>query len=130
MAPQATDKTAATLPDTKPYRVCIGGAMYQSPKIVMGFDGTESVVFVTVLGERGAEIELTDREAYRLTELEAVKPKGEPLDYDEMNSKELDAAVKAAEVTVVSSGADQDKPLPGDKINALRTFDQGRGVAQ
>lgn len=120
----------ATLPDTNPYRVCIGGAMYMEPKLSMSFDGVESVIYVTKLGERGQEIALTDSEAHRLTELGAVKPAGEPLSYEEMNDKQLDAAVKAAGVTVVSSGADPDKPLPGDKINALRTYDQGRGVAQ
>lgn len=125
----------AKLPDTSPYRVCIGGAMYQSPSIVTGFDGVESVVYVTKLGERGNEIMLTDREAYRLGDQHAetyghpaVKPKGEPLGYDEMNTKQLDAAVKAAGIEVVSSGADKDKPLPSDKINALRTYDQGRAV--
>lgn len=121
--------TKATLPDTNPYRVCIGGAMYTEPKLNMGFDGVESVIYVTKLGERGEEIQLTDSEAHRLTELAAVKPKGEPLSYDEMNSKQLDAAIKEAGITVTSSGADQDKPLPADKINALRTYDQGRGVA-
>lgn len=125
----AETKAAAKLPDMKPYRVSIGGAMYQSPKLVMGYDGVESVVYVTRLGERGEEINLTDREAHRLTELEAVKPAGEPLSYDEMNDKQLDAAVKAAGVTVVSSGADSDKPLRGDKLTALRSYDQGRGVA-
>lgn len=121
--------TSPKLPQTKPYRVCIGGAMYTEPKLAQGFDGTESVVLVSRLGERGEEIALTDREAHRLTELDAVKPAGEPLGYDEMNDKQLDAAVKAAGVNVVSSGADSDQPLRADKINALRTFDQGRGVA-
>ena len=118
-----------TLPDTSPYRVCIGGAMYSEPKLYMGFDGVESVIYVTKLGERGEEIQLTDREAHRLTELDAVKPKGEALSYDEMTSKQLDAAIKQAGITVTSSGAESDKPLVADKINALRTFDQGRGVA-
>jgi hypothetical protein len=120
----------ATLPDTNPYRVCIGGAMYMEPKLSMSFDGVESVIYVTRLGERGQEIQLTDSEAHRLTELKAVKPKDEPLSYDEMNSKQLDAAIKEAGITVTSSGTDPDKPLPADKINALRTYDQGRGVAQ
>ena len=123
---------AAKLPDTKPYRVCIGGAMYASPRIARSIDGSETVMYPTVLGERGEEIQLTASEAERLTSLDtgpAVKPAGEPLTYDEMNDKQLDAAVKDAGVTVVSSSADSDKPLRGDKINALLTYDQGRGVA-
>lgn len=123
-------ESSVKLPDTKPYRVSIGGAMYTEPKITMGFDGKESVIYVSKLGERGEEINLTPREAHRLTELGAVLPKDEPLGYDEMNDKQLDAAVKDAGVKVISSGADQDRPLRADKINALRTFDQGRGVAQ
>lgn len=119
----------AKLPDTKPYRVCIGGAMYASPRVAVNIDGTETVMYPTVLGERGETIELTAGEAQRLTGLEAVKPADEPLTYDEMNDKQLDAEVKRLGVTVVSSSADRDKPLREDKINALRTFDQGRGVA-
>lgn len=119
----------AKLPDTKPYRVCIGGAMYASPRVAVNIDGTETVMYPTVLGERGETIELTAGEAQRLTGLEAVKPADEPLTYDEMNDKQLDAEVKRTGVTVVSSSADRDKPLREDKINALRTFDQGRGVA-
>ncbi len=119
----------AKLPDTKPYRVCIGGAMYASPRVFVGLDGTEGVAYPSVLGQRGETIELTDREARRLTDLEAVKPADEPLSYDEMDDKQLDAAVKAAGVKVTSSSADSDRPLRGDKINALRTYDQGRGVA-
>lgn len=129
MAADAETKPAVKLPPTKPYRVCIGGAMYQAPTLVVGYDGVESVVYATRLGERGEEIELTDREAHRLKGLAAVKPKGEPLSYDEMSSKQLDDAVKAAGITVTSSSADADRPLPADKINALRTHDQGRGVA-
>ncbi|HET6502115.1 MAG TPA: hypothetical protein VFG87_15270 [Amycolatopsis sp.] len=117
------------MPDTKPYRVSIGGAMYASPRIAQNIDGSETLSYPTVLGVRGETVMLTDREAQRLTDLEAVKPADEPLSYDEMNDKQLDAAVKEAGVTVTSSGADADKPLRGDKIQALRTFDQGRGVA-
>lgn len=119
----------AKMPDLKPYRVCIGGAMYQSPRVASNVDGSESISYPTVLGTRGEEIMLTDREAKRLTDLEAVKPADEPLSYDEMNDKQLDVAVKTAGVRITSSGADQDKPLRIDKINALLTYDQGRGVA-
>lgn len=125
----AEQKAEVKLPDTKPYRVCIGGAMYASPRLAQMIDGTDVVLYPTVLGERGEMIDLTAREAKRLTDLEAVKPAGEPLTYDEMNDKQLDVAVKDAGVTVVSSSADQDKPLRSDKINALLTYDQGRGVA-
>lgn len=122
----------AKLPETKPYRVCIGGAMYASPRLAQNLDGSETLLYPTVLGTRGETIELTDREAQRLTTLDtgpAVKPAGEPLSYDEMNDKQLDAAVKAAGVKVTSSSADSDRPLRADKINALLTYDQGRGVA-
>ncbi len=118
------------LPATKPYRVAIGGAMYARPQIVTSFDGTESIVYPSVLGYRGERIDLIPREAKRLMDLDAVRPADEPLTYEEMNDEQLDAAVKAVGVRVTSSGADQDKPLRVDKINALRTFDQGRGVAQ
>lgn len=119
-----------SLPDTKAFRVCIAGAMYTSPRLAMAFDGTETVVYVSQLATRGEQIELISQEANRLVELDAVKPAGEPLSYEEMTDKQLDAAIKEHGVTVTSSGADQDKPLPIDKVNALRTFDQGRGVAQ
>jgi hypothetical protein len=124
------DAQKAKLPATKPYRVSIGGAMYASPRVAQNIDGSEQVSYPVVLGQRGETIMLTDAEAQRLTDLEAVKPADEPLSYDEMNDKQLDAAVKAAGVKVTSSSADSDRPLRGDKIAALLTFDQGRGVAQ
>lgn len=125
------EPTKAKTPDTttKPYRVCIAGALYNQPRVIEQFDGTTQTISVTLLATRGERIELTDREAHRLVELDAVKPADEPLSYDEMDDKQLDVAVKAAGVRVISSGADQDRPLRTDKINALRTFDQGRGVA-
>ncbi len=128
--------TEAKAPATKPYRVCIVGAVYSSPTVVTAFDGSESVAIVTRLATFGETVELTAREAFRLGKDHkekfghpAVKPADEPLGYEEMNDEQLDAAVKAAGVGVTSSGADQDKPLRIDKINALRTYDQGRGVA-
>ncbi len=123
------ETSKAKLPDMKPYRVCIGGAMYASPRIASNLDGSEAVMYPTVLGERGETIQLTAGEAQRLTDLEAVKPADEPLSYDEMTDKQLDAAVKDAGVSVVSSSADSDKPMRGDKLAALNAYDQGRGVA-
>lgn len=128
-AAKTADSGGVQLPETKPYRIRIGGAMYVKPKIVQAFDGTESVAYVTVLGERGDEIDLIAREAERLTALAAVKPSDEPLDYDEMNSAQLDEAVKRAGIKVASTSADPDQPLPSDKINALRTYDQGRAAS-
>lgn len=125
----AENQTKAKLPATKSYRVSIAGAMYASPQITTDFEGNETVVYVQRLGVNREEIELTDREAHRLTELGAVLPADQPLSYDEMNDKELDAAVKDAGVSVVSSGADQDQPTRADKVTALQTYDQGRGRA-
>lgn len=119
----------AQMPSMEAYRVCIGGAMYVSPRVAQNLDGTTQVLYPSVLATRGETIELIASEAQRLTDLEAVKPADEPLTYDEMNDKQLDAAIRERGVTVVSSSADADKPLRSDKINALNTFDQGRGVA-
>jgi hypothetical protein len=77
----------------------------------------------------GEQIDLTDREARRLAGLDAVKPKDEPLSYDEMDEKQLAKLAKDRSVTVRSSGADADRPLRTDYVNALNTFDQGQGKA-
>ena len=116
-------------PATKPYRVAIAGAIYDRFAETIGPDGEDQVVPVRELALFGQEIELTEREARRLTELGAVKPAGEPLSYDEMDDKQLDAVVKERGITVSSTGADAEQPLRTDKINALLTYDQGHGRA-
>lgn len=120
----------AGLPKTKTYRVRIAGAIYDRFVETVNDDGEDAIAKVRELATFGQEIELTDREARRLTALNAVKPADEPLSYDEMDDKTLDAEVKKVGIEVRSSGADADKPLRTDKINALVIYDQGRGVGQ
>lgn len=125
----AAQASESLLPEMEEYRVCIGGAMYLSPRVSQNIDGSQQVLYPSVLATRGETVYLIASEAQRLTDLEAVKPANEPLTYDEMNDKQLDAVIKDRGLTVVSSSADADKPLRSDKINALNTYDQGRGVA-
>lgn len=122
-------KDPAKLPATKPYRVCIAGAVYLRYRETINADGEDVVIPTRELAIFGEEIGLTDREARRLTELGAVKPADEPLSYDEMDEKQLARAVSERGITVRSSGADQDRPLRTDFVNALNTFDQGQGKA-
>jgi hypothetical protein len=119
----------AKLPDTEPYRVCIAGAVYLKYREAVNADGDDVVIPTRELAVFGEQIDLTDREARRLTGLDAVKPKDEPLSYDEMDEKQLAKLAKDRSVTVRSSGADADRPLRTDYVNALNTFDQGQGKA-
>jgi hypothetical protein len=126
----------ATLPKTKTYRVATLAARYIKPQIGVGPDGQEVVVQTTAVGRFGEEIELTDAEAKRLEDLgplnpdgsrrPAVKPKDEPLTYDEMTDKQLDALISDRGITVSGSGANGEA-LTVDKVNALNTYDQGQG---
>jgi hypothetical protein len=116
-------------PATKPYRVCIAGAVYDRFVETVGLDGEDEIVRVRELGLFGQEVALTDREARRLTELGAVKPADEPLSYAEMDDKQLAAVAKERAITVASSGADPAQPLRTDIINALVIYDQGQGRA-
>jgi hypothetical protein len=96
------------------------------------------VVNATAVGRFGETVELTDAEAKRLADLgprnpdgsrrPAIKPKDEPLTYDEMSDKQLDALIKDRGISVTGSGANGEA-LTIDKINALTTFDQGQGSA-
>lgn len=122
-------KESAKLPDTKPFRVCIAGAVYLKHRETINADGDDVVIPTRELAVFGEQIELTDREARRLTGLNAVKPADEPLSYDEMDEKHLAKLAKERGVVVPSSGADSDQPLRTDFINALNTFDQGHGKA-
>lgn len=117
--------TAIKLPATKPYRVRIAGAVYNRHKEEVTFDGKPVEVVVRELALRGQEIELTEREAHRLTELDAVLPADSVLEYDEMDEKKLAHLVEQRGITVKSTGADPDQPLRTDLINALVTYDQG-----
>lgn len=131
-----------SLPATKPYRVAQAGVIYYKSAIRTGLDGEDEIVATPILATFGTEVDLTDREVNRLKqvsedhaaamglkEFDLVKPKDAPLSYDEMDDKQLDKLVKDREITVTSSGADDEQPLRTDKINALMTFDQGHGTA-
>jgi hypothetical protein len=128
----------ATLPKTKTYRVATLAVRYAQPRLTLGADGQDMVVNATAVGRFGDEVDLTDAEAKRLEELgplnvdgsrrPAIKPKDEPLTYDEMSDKQLDALIKDRGISVTGSGANGEA-LTIDKINALTTFDQGQGSA-
>ena len=138
----ATATIASKLPETKPYRVAQAGVIYYKVKVRTGLDGEDETIATPVLGTFGEEVQLTEREVNRLAQVgldyaasmglkepvEYVKPKDAPLSYDEMDDKQLDKLIKDRDLTVHSSGADDEQPLRTDKINALLTFDQGRGV--
>lgn len=125
--PQA--RKPGELPATKPYRVCTVGAVYDRFVEVVDDDGEDAVRKVRDLATFGQTVELTEREARRLTALDVVRPAGDPLTYDEMNDKQLDKVISDRAINVRSTGADADQPLRTDKINALLVYDQGRGVA-
>jgi hypothetical protein len=116
------------LPATKPYRVSIAGASYLKHKVDVGPDGQDVEVVTRELALFGQEIELTDREAKRLIDLEAVKPAKEPLSYEEMKVPQLKDLVTERGIEVQGSGADG-QALKDDYINALRVYDQGQGAA-
>jgi hypothetical protein len=115
-------------PATKAYRVCIVAATYLEPREVVGPTGDVTVQHVYSVGRFGEEIQLTEAQATRLLDLGAVKPADEPLTYEEMDRKQLDAAVKERGITVSGSGANGEV-LDTDIVNALNTYDAGQAGA-
>jgi HPt (histidine-containing phosphotransfer) domain-containing protein len=122
------DETAK-LPDTECYRVVIAGARYDAPRIDHDLEGNARVIYVSEFALRGQEIELIPREVKRLTELGAVRPADSQREYDELGDDELAALAASRGVPVRSTGADADKPLREDYINALVVYDRGAGDA-
>jgi hypothetical protein len=122
------DETAK-LPDTGRYRVVIAGARYSAPRIDHDLEGKARVIYTSEFALRGQEIDLVPREAKRLEELGAIRSADSKKEYDELGDDELAARAAALGVPVRSSGADADKPLREDYINALLTYDQGVGDA-
>jgi hypothetical protein len=118
-----------TFPDTQPYRVLGVGATYYAPVATVGGDGKPTVVLSYRVGARGEQIDLTADQAERLEGLGAVKPWDDPLSYDEMDDDALRSAAASRGVLVPSSGADSDKPLRTDFINALNSYDLGQDAA-
>src|SRR4051794_25093756 len=94
------------LPETAPYRVRIGAAVYDKPTAFYDASGKGEVRYVRDYGRRGETIELVPREANRLADLGAVVPADEPLNYDEMDDATLAAEAKARGLVVASSSAD------------------------
>jgi hypothetical protein len=125
------EENTVQLPETKPYRVCIAGAMYHQHREDTGLDGEPIVVVTTELATFKQEIQLTDREAIRLTKLNAVLPADAPLTYDEMAEDQLKDLIRERGIghLVRSTSADPDQPLRTDLVNALVIYDQGRGGA-
>lgn len=118
----------AKLPDTKPHRVVIAGVRYLKPTEVLDADSGDTVVRqVADLATFGQEVQLTDREARRLGELEAVKPADAPLGYEEMNEVQLADIVRTRGITVQGSGANG-AVLRQDQVNALTIYDQAQGT--
>jgi hypothetical protein len=117
------------LPETAPYRVRIGAAVYDKAVAAYNDRGEGEVRFVRDYGRRGETIELVPREAARLEALDAVVPADEPLNYDEMDDAQLAAEAKQRGLVVSSSSADPNLPLRTDFINALLTYDQGGAEA-
>lgn len=117
------------LPETKPYRVVIAAAVYDSPRLDYDIEGKGRVIFVREFGLRASEIDLVAREAKRLADLDAVVPASEPRAYGEMDDDELAKLASERGLTVLSSGADPDKPLRVDFLNSLDTFERGEVVA-
>lgn len=122
------DETAK-LPDTGRYRVVIAGARYDAPRIDHDLEGKARVIYTSEFALRGQEIDLVPREARRLGELGAIRPADSEREYDELGDDELAAQATLRGVPVRSSGADADKPLREDFINALVTYDRGAGDA-
>lgn len=118
-----------TLPPTEPYRVVGVGATYFEPVATVGGDGKPTVVLSYRVGGRGEKVELTADQAQRLQDLGAVKPWDDPLSYDEMDDDALRSTAASRGVLVPSSGADSDKPLRTDFINALNSYDLGQDAA-
>jgi hypothetical protein len=117
------------LPATKRYRVSIAGASYQKHKTDVGADGQDVEVVTRELALFGEEIELTDREAKRLTDLDAVKPADEPLSYEEMDTDALAKLADERGIDVNGSAVDG-QALKDDYINALRIYDQAQGTVR
>jgi hypothetical protein len=122
------DETA-TLPDTECYRVVIAGARYDAPRIDHDLQGKARVIYTSEFATRGQEIDLVPREAKRLEGLGAIRPADSEREYDELGDDELAAQAALRGIPVRSSGADADKPLREDYINALVTYDAGAGDA-
>jgi hypothetical protein len=122
------DETA-TLPDTECYRVVIAGARYDAPRIDHDLQGKARVIYTSEFATRGQEIDLVPREAKRLEGLGAIRPADSEREYDELGDDELAAQAALRSIPVRSSGADADKPLREDYINALVTYDAGAGDA-
>lgn len=123
------DQTGIKLPATKPYRVKIVGATYYEPAEAINANGEPYVAQQYKVGGFGEEIMLTEQQARRLLDLDAVLPSAEPLTYAEMDESQLADLAKERGVEVRSTSADQDQPLKDDYINALNAFDQGQGKA-
>jgi hypothetical protein len=118
-----------TLPHTGRFRVVIAGARYDAPRIDHDLEGKARVIYVSEFALRGQEIDLVEREAHRLEKLGAVRPAHSPLEYDELGDDELATQAASRGVAVRSTGADADKPLREDYINALVAYDRGAGDA-
>jgi hypothetical protein len=114
-----------TLPATEPYRVQGVGATYYEPVASVGADGKPTVILSYRMAARGEIIELTEDQARRLCDLNAVKPAEEPRDYDEMGDAELRSLAASRGVVVVSSSADPEQPIRSDYLSALRSYDTG-----
>lgn len=119
---------------TKEYRVVTAGITYISP--VEGFapDGSEATLRVYLRASRGDIVELTEKQANRLSELgpigregkrrPAVKLVDEDRTYDEMGPDEMDRLISERGIDVVGTGANG-ALLDEDRINALYNYDQG-----
>lgn len=128
-APAPAPTQLKELPPTEPYRVSIAGAIYQKHREGLNADGEETILVTRELAMFRQEIELTEREARRLLALGAVRPKDDPLGYDEMDENQLKAETNKRGIEVRSTGADPDQPLRIDYVNALLIYDQGQGKA-
>jgi hypothetical protein len=108
------------------YRVVFSAATYIDPVEGLGPDGQPTTLQVYKVGRQGETIELTGPLNPDGSRRPAVKPKDEPLTYDEMTDKQLDALISDRGITVSGSGANGEA-LTVDKVNALNTYDQGQG---